>query len=636
MIPPFQALARVGEWSVRLAGLFVALGFHAAWLIQPLGWRLTTFHLLLTVLAIARPTIAVIVLAGLVPLTTSLGVVLRSPFRGQMLVLAMLWAVTTGLLMVRPQNGGRLRTSRPALLFAITAVASAFVAMAGDPLVIITYPTLRSLSTVVRAGDVFHWVRPWISVQYAILTSLALLLLVFIERTIRQRPATARWLIGSLLGGHGLAVTLSVGRLATPARDTQGASLLQLLAEVRFHSQYSDVNAAGSAFVIVLLAGIGLALSFRVPWQRALAWSAVGTVLVGLWLSGSRAALAATLVVLAARPLVSVLSRPGRRAVLGAVAGMVAVAALAGLLYALYPAARNVGLGVAFETRKIMVGTAFNAAASAPVFGIGIGRFYERSQEFGAIGLAPYMNAAYENAHNQFLQTLAELGGIGILGLLLLTFSALRGALQAEDQRLRTWAGWGVLGTLATWMLGHPLLVPEYAIVFWMALGIVAGLGSMPSDNRSARWFSMSVSALAAIILVTAPLRGQMAGRRANLEHLGVGLTPLLIDEQGVRYRAAADRFSLFVPSASSVVLPLRASHRRYGLARVDVLLRGRLINRVELPHTGWLYLRMFIPASESAFERVDFIVTIPGHTRDFTDELVHVGVMGATPTAKR
>ena len=632
-----DALTRAAATAARLAGLLLALAFHAAWLTQPLGWRLASFHLLLTALAIARPAAAVVVVAGLMPLTTSLNALLHSPFAGWTLLLAMLWAAATGVLRARHPRVA-LRTRVPALLLAITAVSSALVGLAGDPVVITTYPDLRSLAAPLRSGQFFVWVRPWVSVHYAVLTALALLLVVFIERTIRDHPVTARWLVGALLAGHALASAISLGRFAAAAaRSPEGtASLLQLVWQVRFHSQY-DVNAAASALVIVVLAGTGLALSSRGIWERAIGWSGVGLALAGLWLAGSRAALAALMVILVTRPLVRAVARPGRRAVLGALGTVAAVTAVAAALYAFYPAERNVGFGPAFETRKIMTRTAINAGSSAPIFGIGIGRFHERAYEFGASEMLRYTGpaGARENAHNQFLQVFAELGLIGLVGLALLTVNSLRGALR-DDDRLRTWTAWGVAATLGTWLLGHPLLVPESAVVFWMALGVVAGLGPAPSARRPARFVTVVAAALVVVVVIATPLRAWIAPRRAHLEHLGVGVSPYWIHDEGVTYRAAADRFSLFLPSSTSVVVPLRVSDRRYGSAQVDVILRGRLINRVQLPETGWLHLRMLIPASDSSFERVDFVVTIPGHAPGTEDELVHVGRTGITPTTTR
>ncbi len=49
--------------------------------------------------------------------------------------------------------------------------------------------------------------------------------------------------------------------------------------------------------------------------------------------------------------------------------------------------------------------------ASAPVFGVGVGRYFDRSAEF----MTPELRELYgnENAHNYFAQQFAELGLVG-------------------------------------------------------------------------------------------------------------------------------------------------------------------------------------------------------------------------------
>jgi hypothetical protein len=44
----------------------------------------------------------------------------------------------------------------------------------------------------------------------------------------------------------------------------------------------------------------------------------------------------------------------------------------------------------------------------------------------------------------------------------------------------------------------------------------------------------------------------------------------------------------------------------------------------------------MLVPAADSAFERVDFVITIPGHTPGTEDELIHVGRALITPAGAR
>ena len=65
--------------------------------------------------------------------------------------------------------------------------------------------------------------------------------------------------------------------------------------------------------------------------------------------------------------------------------------------------------------------------ASSPSFGVGIGRYYSRSGEFSSPELLEsFPPAIHENAHNNFLQILAELGVVGFAVVMWLLWSAAR------------------------------------------------------------------------------------------------------------------------------------------------------------------------------------------------------------------
>lgn len=110
-----------------------------------------------------------------------------------------------------------------------------------------------------------------------------------------------------------------------------------------------------------------------------------------------------------------------------------------------------------------------------PVFGIGLGRYYS---EFGSYReIVPeaergflFNQAPHENAHNYFLQLLAE---AGVLGLLLFCGAMAIVLIRCDwAQRRAAAAGLGLFGILAVSVLQHPLLVE---IIFFTAAGI-AGL----------------------------------------------------------------------------------------------------------------------------------------------------------------
>ncbi len=125
--------------------------------------------------------------------------------------------------------------------------------------------------------------------------------------------------------------------------------------------------------------------------------------------------------------------------------------------------------------------------ATNPAFGVGIGRFYARSGEFSSPELlVSFPPAIHENAHNNFLQILAELGIVGFASVLWLLWSTVRygrrllaADLQVDPHGLLRWSlVTGLLAFLLSWLGGHPLLIDEPAFAFWLLLGTVAGWGA--------------------------------------------------------------------------------------------------------------------------------------------------------------
>jgi hypothetical protein len=623
----FQKLTNVSGAALRTFGLGLALLFHWAWLRQPLGWPLAAFHLALVALALVRPKDALLVLAGLGPLTTTLAMQLHSPRAGTFLLVAMLWAVATGLLVRRTESASGTRLGVPALLLATVVLASATVAIAGHPVFITGYAGLRDAAFSLIAGELFEWVWPWIPLHLAVIMSLALFMAVNVEQAVRVDRQFATRLIMMLLVGHAAAVAVGLSRFASAAvRDGEiVAAGLRLMAGVRYHSQY-DVNAAGSTLVIVACAGIGLVTAAH---HRVVTWIGVLVVLAGIWMAGSRAALVALIAVLVLKPLLNVISAGGRRAWLSGGATVVVVAVAAAGLYAFYPVGRNVPTSVAYESRAIMLRTAWRAGLSDPVFGIGIGRLPERGHEFGSDGMRELMGVAgtRENAHNQYLQVFAELGLVGIVAFALLigNIGWLSGLRPGGDPLL-SWTTWGLLASLSTWLLGHPLLVAEAAVVFWLFVGLIAGLNPPPAIQTGERRLARGLGILlAAVVLIMTPVRASKAARLAALEHQGIGVSAAWRHEGDLAYRTAGATFTLFLPSSTAVVVPLRLAHPSPNLVIVEVFLRGVMVDRREISFDAWRRVILRVPESNREFERVEFAVR--GAAIGSADQdVVHIG----------
>jgi O-antigen ligase len=280
-----------------------------------------------------------------------------------------------------------------------------------------------------------------------------------------------------------------------------------LLRWVRISVAYGDVNAAGSFFVLGLLASLGFAAAERGA-ARLLYLVASGMCAGALWLSGSRAALIAGLVVL----LIWLLWRGGRYARM-TVPGVAAAALLTIWVFPnpVFSGTALSALGIRVELAR----TSFRLLGDAPVFGIGIGRFYARSAEQIR---DPEVRAIYprENAHNNFLQILAELGIAGLLAFsaaLALALAGVRGDARVPLHSAGAVAA--VCAFLLTCLAGHPLLTPEVSIAYWSVLGALAKAHPGPSNGAARVVLLVSVAAL----LVTLPWRIQRETGPVSISH---------------------------------------------------------------------------------------------------------------------
>jgi hypothetical protein len=356
-----------------------------------------------------------------------------------------------------------------------------------------------------------------------------------------------------------------------------------------------------------------------------------------------------------------------RMALVSALAGLVLTALLAGALGArAWPrwAVVTVGVCVAGVIVAIALGldprptasrgaarmlsmradfmvTGLRMMASAPIFGVGAGRYFEMSGQFMPSSI--YWFYFHENAHNNFLQIGGELGLAGLAAFVwLLVVAAMRilRGLQADPgDRLLGVAAIGLAAFVATWMTSHPMLVAEVAYPFWMLVGAVvaradgdvqppladSGGPSDPAGNAAvlpatmrplgARRFTPATIAVAVVVVALAasiPLRARRQMAATDFGRLSFGF----YDWEGgpdLPFRWTTRRATFFVPAeARQLHLRLRARHLRTNTAptEVSIAVGGRTFNRVVLADDNWVDVPMRLPLlpHDEPFRRIDII----------------------------
>ena len=192
--------------------------------------------------------------------------------------------------------------------------------------------------------------------------------------------------------------------------DAPITAFLRYLASIRASALLPDLNAAGSYFVLALFAALGIAWA---PRRRA--WILPAAIIgLALWITGSRAALVAGLLA-AALPLGRSMRRlTPRHAVLTAVIATIIVMSGAGVAAYYLKRGTQPSSFAALRIRWELAKTSVRMTARAPIFGVGVGQDHQSSGEFSSPELLRiFPRAVSENAHNNFLQILAELGLVG-------------------------------------------------------------------------------------------------------------------------------------------------------------------------------------------------------------------------------
>jgi len=593
--------------AVRLGGLTLAAVLLAAWLVLPVPLVLKILPALALVVSLVRPDAGLLLVAALGPLGDVVSVWAQSPYVPARLFEQLVLAVVVGAGVRVWRREPVLRLAGPGLLVAAVAIASA---VAVQPVLLMKQTPGAAAADYLRTlfrGGYFERTGPLDPIFLAALAVEGVALAVVAERLVREHAGLAVRVVQLTVLGHAGVALVTLERMLAAALHTDSVvrSLGHMLVSFRI-SSYADVNAAGSVFAMVLVAGAGLLADRRSRWPMALA---LALVAAGLWISGSRAAFAASaVVILCGAGIVALRTRGAARWIAAAAALAVILAGVWGIAH--YPPGRNSPVAMAARTRTIMAGVAMRMWRTAPVLGVGVGRFYDESAAFGADELrVEWLGASNENAHNNFLQVLAEQGIVGLGALLLALGVVLVPAVRARTDMARPPgvflpAGIGVF--LLTWLAGHPLLVPEAAFVFWLLLGVLAGATSPPV--RRGPTTALAIAAVA--LLITAPARAEREIRTADFEHVGVGLSVWRPALDGVRYREAGANFALYLPAdGRAVALPLRRAPGAPDPLVLTLSLNGRPLTDVRLSGDGWSSVPLELPNDHRQFELVRFAV---------------------------
>jgi hypothetical protein len=377
----------------------------------------------------------------------------------------------------------------------------------------------------------------------------------------------------------------------------------------RFSLHLRDLNAAGSLYVLSGVTAIGLAMFDR-PRRRR--WLALALVMApAMFLAGSRssfvAAIAGVLILAAGYRGWN----PTRRQLVIA-AAVLAVAAAATALAADWRTDVRGAAGRAMSLRSQFTQTTARMFASAPVFGVGVGRYFTRSPEFMSDDLRALYGA--ENAHNYFAQQFAELGLVG--GMLFLWLAAaviargwsaarMLGVYDATTIALCA----GAAGYLITCITGHPLLVTEAAIPFWIASGAIAGAArdevAVMAPQR------LAIAATAVLLLAHVSLGAREYARTTAIPR-ELGFHQFEHAEDGTRFRwVTRHGVTYFADGPGFIRMRVRAPD--LPLSRpllIETSVAGRVVDRRSVPADQWVSYDIALRGMEGVpFRRVDLRV---------------------------
>jgi O-antigen ligase len=347
---------------------------------------------------------------------------------------------------------------------------------------------LRSASTGVFLREFTDWLLhsfpmtglgEYRAMDAAVIAASGATLFVLTALVGRNDPQRISMVIRALVVSVAAVGVFSVNRLIEVAvrHPPFLRALFEYASTLRISTLFPDVNAAGALFLLTIPVACSLLWRSENRWLGAVT---IPWLIAGLWLSGSKTALALLPVAVGVVAVIvrrgdraaHVTQRPSQTSLVLVVVVVLAIAA-----FAVYTRLPRANASRATAIRMDFVATTMAMVRAHPWIGVGIGQYHRRSSEFMPESLRQVYRA--ENAHNQFLQVLGELGIVGLAAFAAVITVGLGPALRRIADRASDPPLAGLttgVGSLLVVSLGmHPLLIPEVAMVFFFALGLTRG-----------------------------------------------------------------------------------------------------------------------------------------------------------------
>ena len=348
----------------------------------------------------------------------------------------------------------------------------------------------------------------------------------------------------------GLIASVASGLLGLHIAPLRTLSRYAFVGKRRFSAITGDVNAAGSSYLLYLGVTAGIAV-MAWPSRRRVWGAATAIILFGLMITGSAAAIAAAMIVAgvgAMRRMSSV--SPRQRRIAGGL--VLATIIIGAIIFAGTDRTRSLEMRGGFTQASLRL------IEARPVLGVGAGRYYPLSM----LVLPPDLGWLYgrENAHDYFLQIFAELGLVGLVAFGWLLAAALWPGVRQVWRRRADAVSVGCVAGASAYLLtavaGHPFLVPETVIPFWLVLGLIVADQPAPVAWPARR--RTAAVAFACALLLTAPLRPDVPAVRLANGSDGFGEWQFDVASRQ-EFREAGLRASLFVgPAIKAVEIPVR------------------------------------------------------------------------------